>query len=205
MSASISEYGRLAPAFIDANAALSDADIFRPVAAYLPKGPETVLDIGAGIGRTAAWLESAGMHVTAVEPVAAFRAAGQTRFGDLPIHWPIHWIDDSLPHLDKTHALKTRFDTVILCGVWHHLPPHHRIRAMQRISQLVSRPGRILISLRHGPGAAGVTTYPTDPEETVALAHANTLKLEFRTTAPSVQKTNRTQGVTWTWLSLRKQ
>ncbi|MFL4469319.1 class I SAM-dependent methyltransferase [Tateyamaria armeniaca] len=197
---SVSDYARLAPDVIAAHATLSDAEIFHPVAAFLPKVPSTLLDIGAGIGRTAAWFASQGVQVTALEPVTELRAAGQARFDTLPFRW----VDDELPNLNHTTGLKEQFDTVILCGVWHLLPPEQRDTAMQNIRHVTAPRGRVLMSLRHGPAPDGITTYPVDVRSTVKCARSYGLKAEFQTTARSVQQTNRTRGVTWTWLVLNK-
>ena len=194
----IAEYAALASEVIAAHRELSDADIFRPVHKFLPRSGTQVLDIGAGTGRTAAWLAQAGSRVTAVEPVAAFRTAGQARFQQAPIRW----IDDSLPDLKQTIALDEQFDTIILCGVWHHITPHHRSIAVHRMRRLLNATGRIILSLRHGPAAPGLTTFAIDPDDTLALAKTCGLTLEYQTTSASVQPKNQTNGVTWTWLVL---
>ena len=199
MGSALSDYAALAPHVIKAHAHLSDDDIFRPVAAYLPTAPGTVLDIGAGIGRTAAWLSRQGIDVTAAEPVPALRTAGQARCR----HLSIRWIDDSLPRLKRTRALGAAFDCVILCGVWHHLPPDQRAGAMRNIRHLIGARGRVLISLRHGPTPSGLTSYPVNPGDTIAQAQSHGLEKEFEATVPAVQSRNRARGVTWTWVSLR--
>ena len=40
---------------------------------YIPREPASILDVGAGSGRDAAWLASMGHHVIAVEPSGGMR------------------------------------------------------------------------------------------------------------------------------------
>ena len=84
-----------------------------------PTTPSQVIDIGAGTGRDAAGFAELGHTVTAVEPTPELRPRPE-RLHPQPA---ITWIDDSLPDLDRVHALGERYDVVMLTAVWMHLDP----------------------------------------------------------------------------------
>ncbi|MEO0400787.1 MAG: class I SAM-dependent methyltransferase [Pseudomonadota bacterium] len=191
----IDEYAALASDLIDAYCAVSDTEMLRPVAHLLPKNPARILDVGAGTGRTAAWFAGQGMDVTAIEPVAAFRAAGQARYEK----HAITWIDDALPDLGTLHQT---YDLILLAGVWHHLCEHERATALPRLASLLAASGQMILSLRHGPAPHGRTVYDVPTKDTVALAHSCGLTTGFTTHTASIQAGNRAAGVTWTWLCL---
>lgn len=178
--------------------AIDDEALLRPVARYLPPPPARLAEVGAGTGRTAAWLSAKGHEVTAIEPVAALREAGMALHGGQGIEW----IDDRLPGLadvrDRT------FDGVLLIAVWQHLPLASRRAALARLAAMVAPGGVLLMSLRHGPGARGRPVYPCDPAETIGQAEWLRLGLLHREEAPSLQEGNRAMGVTWTWLAFRR-
>ena len=113
----------------------------------LPKGTATVLDIGAGSGRDAAWLSAKGYDVVAVEPSESMRAAG----GAMHAHTPIRWIDDRLPALATVSKSGLSFDLILLSAVWMHLPPSDRPRAFRKIINLLKPGGVLAITLRDGP------------------------------------------------------
>ena len=81
--------------------------------------PGTVLDIGAGSGRDAAWFASQGHDVVAVEPSTAMRSEGQ-RLHPEP---RIRWVGDQLPDLSETSQLGISFDLVLLSASGSTLRP----------------------------------------------------------------------------------
>jgi SAM-dependent methyltransferase len=178
--------------------AIDDAALLRPVASFLPSPPARLAEVGAGTGRTAAWLAAKGNEVTAIEPVAALREAGMA----LHAGRGIDWIDDRLPGL--TNLRDRTFDGVLLIAVWQHLPLASREAAMARLAAMIAPRGVLLMSLRHGPGAPGRPVYPCDPAETTGQAAGLGLSLLHREEAPSLQEGNRALGVTWTWLAFRR-
>lgn len=185
---------RLIPAFED----LSASEVLAHVLDFLPETPSRIIDIGAGTGRDSAWLASLGHRLTAVEPVAQFRQAGMS----LHPSDSIQWLDDSLPHLQRILENRATFDMVLLVAVWQHLTLEERRVSMANMSKLLARDGRLIMSLRHGPGAANRECFPVSVEETVALARQINLKVLASRSAESVQATNKGAGVTWTWLVL---
>ena len=121
------------------------ADVHRDILHLFPATPSQVIDIGAGTGRDAAAFAERGHSVTAVEPTPELRAEAQR----LHARWPIIWIDDSLPDLDRVHERGERYDVVMLTAVWMHLDAGQRERAMARVAPLVRPRGLMALSLRH--------------------------------------------------------
>ena len=113
----------------------------------LPAAPASVIDIGAGTGRDAAWLAERGYRVVAVEPTEALRSRA------IALHPSpaIEWIDDSLPALRRVIAQRRRFDLVMLTAVWMHLDAEERRVAMANVAALDGPFGLLVITLRHGP------------------------------------------------------
>lgn len=124
--------------------------IHGPALDLLPSRTGAVLDISAGTGRDAHWFAQAGWDVLAVEPSADLRRQGQL----LHPHPRIRWLDDRLPGLQATHRLGQTFDLIWLSAVWMHVAPGDRVRAFRKIVTLLRPGGRLMMSLRHGPGAA---------------------------------------------------
>ena len=187
------EAGELAAPFD----AIDSAEVYAPVADLLPAVPATILDVGAGTGRDAAWLAARGHRVLAVEPTASLRAFGRARHASPRIAW----LDDRLPGLERVLATRRRFDLVLLTGVWQHLDTDERCAAMANLAAVTAASGRLILSVRHGPGAATRPCYAAAPDEAIALAETAGLDLAARRPAPAVQPANRAAGVSWTWLA----
>ena len=185
--------------FVDRYEALSSAEVYAPVREFLPDRTLRVADIGAGTGRDAAWFAAQGHRVTAVEPVAELREAGRARHADCDIDW----VDDRLPRLSVL-AGKGPFDLVTLCAVWQHLDESARAVALPVIARLLTIGGRLIVSLRHGPGGEGRRVFPISVDATLAEALRAGLIVQHRVEAPSIQAGNRALGVSWTWLVLEK-
>ncbi len=140
-------------------------DLHRGAIAFLPARPGLALDIGAGSGRDARWFAGQGWEVVAVEPAAAMREAAQAAHPDSAVRW----IDDRLPALAGVHRLGLAFDLVWLSGVWMHVPPEDRKRAMRKIATLLKPGGRLVMTLRHGPAAEDRPMWPVDAHEVERL------------------------------------
>jgi SAM-dependent methyltransferase len=193
-------YAREAAALIAPYAAISPAEVLAPVVDLLPHAPAKVLDVGAGVGRDADWMARQGLEVLAVEPVEALRRAGRA----LHSGSPFSWLDDRLPDLPALRARGETFDHVHLSGVWQHLNPELRVRAMPVLADLTTPGGSVLMSLRHGPGAPSRPCFDCRPEEAIELAGKAGLLLLARRAAESIQPKNRAAGVHWTWLAFAK-
>ena len=172
----------------------------RAVLHLIPRPPASVLDIGAGTGRDAAWFAEMGHRVVAVEPTEALRR------GAMRLHpgSGIDWVDDSLPDLALLRARRQRFDLVMLTAVWMHLDAEQRARAMPNVAALVANPGRVIMTLRHGPVPEGRRMFEVTAEETIALADKEGLQATLNVERPSVLANNRAAGVSWTTLALMK-
>ncbi len=158
------------------------ADVHSDILHLFPATPSQVIDIGAGTGRDAAAFAGRGHSVTAVEPTPELRAEAQR----LHARWPITWIDDSLPDLDRVHALGGRYDVVMLTAVWMHLDAGQRERAMARVAPLVSPGGLMALSLRHGPVPAGRRMFEVSAQETGELARRHGLATIHESKGPSL-------------------
>lgn len=132
----------------------------------LPAKPATILDVGAGGGRDAAWLAAEGYDVVAVEPSAAMRAFAQARHADRPIQW----IPDSLPALDRTFKSGLSFDLILLSAVWMHVAPSDRQRAFRKLVTLLKPGGVLALSLRSGPAEPERGFHPVTVDEIRTLA-----------------------------------
>jgi SAM-dependent methyltransferase len=166
----------------------------------LPPAPASVIDIGAGTGRDAAWLAERGYRVVAVEPTEALRSRA------IALHptTAIEWIDDSLPALRRVVARRRSFDLVMLTAVWMHLDAEERRVAMANVAALVGPLGLLVMTLRHGPVPSGRIMFAVSAEETIALAEAQGLGLALNVHAESSQAANRDAGVSWTQLAFRR-
>ena len=140
-------------------------DLHRGALAFLPARPGLALDIGAGSGRDARWLTGRGWEVVAVEPAATMREAAQAAHPDSAVRW----LDDRLPALAGVHRLGLAFDLVWLSGVWMHVSPEERKRAMRKIATLLKPGGRLVMTLRHGPAAEDRPMWPVDAHEVERL------------------------------------
>jgi SAM-dependent methyltransferase len=181
--------------------ALSSAEVLAPVMDLLPAETSLVLDVGAGTGRDAAWLAGRGHRVVAVEPVAELRVAGEA----LHPSGNISWLDDRLPMLAATRARGEKYDLILVVAVWQHLPPEQHPAAVANLAAMLAPGARLIMSLRHGPGAPTRACFPVSPGTILGAAEGAGLTLVANRESESIQQRNRDAGVTWTWLCLDKQ
>ena len=189
-------YARAAtPELIERYEAFDPEVLYAPVLDLLPQAPARVADIGTGTGRDAAWFAGRGHPVVAVEPVRALREAGMLRH----VAAGLVWIDDRLPHLAATRACGP-FDLITLNGVWQHIDTASRAVALPVLAGLLAPEGRLVLALRHGPGAPGRPTLPISDTHTIDAAGRCGLALLRSRAAASHQAANRDLGVHWTWM-----
>ncbi|WP_240037799.1 class I SAM-dependent methyltransferase [Aeromonas sobria] len=110
---------------------------------WLVAAPRSLLDVGAGSGRDAAFL--AGLHqghnVVAVEPCQDLALQGQCHTREAAVAW----VNDAMPALSRVTGT---FDLILLSAVWMHLPPEFRPLALTRLHELLSPDGYLILSLR---------------------------------------------------------
>jgi SAM-dependent methyltransferase len=173
----VGAYNRGFREFAETYEALGFDEIHRDAIPFLPAMPGLLLDIGAGSGRDAAWFAARGWQVVAVEPAAALRAEA-ARLHPGP---GTRWLDDRLPALAAVHRLGLAFDLVWLSGVWMHIPPEDRPRAMRKLATLLKPGGRMMLTLRHGPAPEGRPMWPVDAHEVERLGLDHGLALRVAT------------------------
>lgn len=147
---------------------------------HLPPLPSSVLDIGAGSGRDAAWLAKNGFEVVAVEPSSQMLARSKTIHSDDQIIW----LQDRLPDLKQTLALGTSFHVILLSAVWMHIAPTDRARAFRKLSTLLKPGGIIALSLRHGQHHLADSVYPVSVLEVEKLAVQHGLSVALVSKSP---------------------
>ena len=172
----------------------------RAVLHLIPAAPSTVLDIGSGTGRDAAWFASMGHRVVAVEPTDAMRIPAMA----LHPSPRIEWLNDSLPDLADVLARGEKFDVVMLTAVWMHLDERQRRHAMPNLAFLVRPGGVVTMKIRHGPVPAGRRMFEVSAEETIELARSQGLDPVLNVRTESSQESNRAAGITWTNLAFVK-
>ena len=173
---------------------IDPANVYGWLAGLLSDAPGTLLDVGAGSGRDAAWFAAQGHDVVAVEPSSAMRSEGQHR------HPRVRWLVDELPELGRTAQLGISFDVVLLSAVWQHVAPTHRERAFRKLAQLVKSGGLLVVSLRTGPSPPASRMYSVSLDEVERLARNHGFSVE------KVHQGSDQQGcpeVSWTWVALR--
>jgi protein-L-isoaspartate O-methyltransferase len=83
----IPHYEQNAPQLVTQYESLAFEDVHAALLELLPEPGATILDIGAGSGRDAAWFASHGCDVVAVEPSDAMRTHGSGLHQSARIHW----------------------------------------------------------------------------------------------------------------------
>ena len=170
--------------------------LFAPVSDFWSGRAGRLLDIGAGTGRNAAHFANLGYRVLAVEPTPSLRAFGVRRHA----HEAIEWLDDRLPELKRLGERAARFDLLLICAVWQHLDEAEREEALPRLTERALPGGRIVISLRRGPGAPNRPVFALDPDAEEARLKRCGWRILRRCESESIQADNRAAGVRWTWL-----
>lgn len=144
--------------------------VHRSWQSYWPMQGDKVLDVGAGSGRDARWMQLQGCEVIAIEPSQGLRELGSQHTGA-----QVTWMDDSLPSLSRTENLGMRFDLILVSAVWMHLPASYRERAFRKLSNLLAPNGRLVITLRHGEFSDERQGYSVSVEELEQFAKNSAL------------------------------
>jgi SAM-dependent methyltransferase len=187
----ITAYNRGFREFSAAFEAFSFAEIHAGALPFVPQSPGLALDIGAGSGRDADWFAHRNWEIVAVEPAAAMRLEAM-RLHPSP---RIRWIDDSLPALAAVQRLGLSFDLIWLSGVWMHVAPDDRRRAMRKLATLLRPGGRIVMTLRHGPTPDDRPMWPVHVNEVEKLGLE--MGLALRVATEHVDDLQRRLDVRW--------
>ncbi|MCY3614989.1 MAG: class I SAM-dependent methyltransferase [Bacteroidetes bacterium] len=141
---------------------------------YIPREPASILDVGAGSGRDAAWLTSMGHQVVAVEPSCDMRREAE-RFHSRSA---FTLVADRLPDIKQTSRSGMSFDLILLNAVWMFIPETERKRSFRKLIALLKPRGVIAISFRT-PCEKDRGMYPVSvPEiEQLALGHGAYVEL----------------------------
>ncbi len=162
----------------------------------LPAPSATVLDVGAGSGRDAAWLANKGYDVVATEPSSKMRESA-TRVHPDP---RIQWSSDALPGLPELTRSGLSFDLILASAVWMHVPPGQRSRAFRKMINLLKPGGIIAITLRQGYADPQRGMHPVTAGEIEDLARNHGAFVERRT--ESTDRLGR-NDVSWTQIAVR--
>jgi SAM-dependent methyltransferase len=196
VSSSSGWYDAHAPDLVGRYEGVDPAKLHGWLIGIFPEKPSTVLDVGAGSGRDAAWFASQGHDVVAVEPSHGMRTEGQRLHADPRIRWII----DQLPDVSQLASLGISFDLVMLTAVWQHVAPSDRERAFRKLAALVKPGGLLAISLRSGPAPAGSGMHPVSLDEIERLARNHGFAVEKVHHAPDQRGR---ADISWTCVALR--
>ena len=141
---------------------------------YIPREPASILDVGAGSGRDAAWLASKGHQVIAVEPSSEMRREAEQFHSNSAFTL----VADRLPNIKKISRSGMSFDLILLNAVWMFIPEAERKRSFRKLIALLRPRGVIAISFRT-PCVRHRGMYPVSvPEiEQLALGHGAYVEL----------------------------
>jgi len=162
---SVAYYEEHASELFEKYRSVSFSEVHSDLVSLLPEVGARVLDVGAGSGRDAMALAHAGYVVTAVEPSEQLRLRAQTDSADLSIRW----LDDRLPQLRLVVAERLKYDFILLSAVWMHIAPEDRIQAMEVLASLLSRDGKLAISLRMGSAGSGDRRFFTTSRDEILV------------------------------------
>ena len=139
-------YSRNAHSTASRNENVAFESVHSKVMDLLPGKGSSILDVGAGSGRDAAWFYRNGYQVSAVEPSQELRRIAKTRHRNANIQW----FDDRLPTLAKVLKSKLTFDLVWVNALWHHIPKNEQRQALRKLVSVLSPGGSVMVSLRRG-------------------------------------------------------
>ncbi len=187
----IPHYDQNAEQLVSQYESLTFEDVHPTLLDLLPAPGATILDVGAGSGRDAAWFADKGYEVVAAEPSEPMRTLARQRHPSPRIYW----VADNLPDLAQVRRLGLTFDLILLSAVWMHVPPASRHRALRKLATLLSPDGRIAISLRIGPPDTDRAMYAVTLPELTAMAQQFGLRLVRTDDSPD--RLGR-HGISWT-------
>lgn len=189
-------YNKNAKQLASSYESISFEKVHRSAIPHLPSPPASVLDIGAGSGRDAAWFNNHGYNVTAVEPAKLLLNLAVETHG-----YDIKWICDSLPRLTQLNNLDDGFDIILLSGVWMHIPLELRKDSLLRIDQLCNNSGVLVLSLRYGNLETDRPMYEVSLTELETLVSETHFQIIYKEASPDRLKRS---NVSWETIILKK-
>jgi 2-polyprenyl-3-methyl-5-hydroxy-6-metoxy-1,4-benzoquinol methylase len=194
---SVAYYDAHAVALADSYESIAFEDAYPHIVNDLSDGPLTILDVGAGTGRDAAWLAAHGHTVFAAEPSSGMRRIARSLH---PMD-NITWSDAALPELRSDNYQRGMFDVVLMNAVWMHVDPEDREAALRRLYELLKVDGRLYVSMRIGPDENKRGFFPVNSSEFVVLAEQVGFSVVQRQTSDDLLKRN---DVHWESFELQK-
>lgn len=193
----VASYDRQAEDLAERYERLAFERVHESVLDLLPKEGASVLDVGAGSGRDAAWFATEGFQVAAIEPSTKFLRAAKARHKDANIRW----FHDQLPSIEKVLRSKLTFDLVWLSAMWMHVPPGQRRRAFRKLVSVMSPGASMMLSLRHGPPDPNRPMHEVSVDEVEKLAQDYGLQVVRRAKRGDIQQR---PDISWeiVWLRL---
>lgn len=122
---------------------VSFGTVHAPILPFLPPVGAHIADIGAGAGRDARALSALGYEVLAVEPSTEMRRQANPSTGA-----GLEWCDDRLPDLRRVRSMGRRFDFILCAAVLMHLEAKALPASFEALAALLSKTGRLAVSLR---------------------------------------------------------
>ncbi len=165
MDVNIDFYNRNATILVNEYDSIDFETVHQSWRRYWPQSGDLVLDVGAGSGRDASWFLNQGCHVVAIEPAKTLRDIAISNCSPR-----IHWLDDSLPELNKVNQMDHKFDLILLSALWMHLTPQQRKASIKVLSRLLSTKGSLVITLRYGDFGDERKAYDVSFEELIKLS-----------------------------------
>ena len=196
MSNPVNWYDQNATAASEQYESVKAQDVHSWLVDRLPRSSASVLDVGAGSGRDAAWLSSLGFDVIAVEPSKSMRELAIKTHGNSAFRL----VDDAMPSLEKVSRLGLSFDVILVSAVWMHLPLSDRPRAFRKLINLLKPGGLLAITLRDGALDQKRSFNPVNREEIEALAKSHGAFVEFCSDQKDQLKRS---GVNWIQMAIR--
>lgn len=169
----LASYNRLAPEIVPDYESLAFEVVHPATLDLLPQTRASILDVGAGTGRDAAWFASKDHDVIAVEPSLELRRAGQ----ELHKSSRIKWVDEQLPALGTLVESQQKFDLIWLSAMWMHVPTDDRGRAFLTLASVLKPGGCMMFSLRLGPLPPERPMAPVSAAEIEKLAEKHELDI----------------------------
>ena len=102
----------------------------------------TVLEVGCGTGREAAWMAARGLDVTATDASAAMLAEAKKN----PNAASVRFEQACFPMKEGSPLLQKRFDAIVCIAVLMHVPDNDLFDMLFQMRELLNPGGRVICS-----------------------------------------------------------